>query len=146
MSREIVTEIEIAAPAERVWQILTDFGNYEHWNPFIVKSEGKPNVGSSLVNTMKSGENKTMTFKPRILKADKNKSLEWRGSLFFRGLFDGHHYFSIESLEENRVKLVHGENFSGLLSGPIFKSIRDSTLQSFEEMNEALKNRCENPE
>ncbi|MGH7326653.1 MAG: SRPBCC family protein, partial [Candidatus Rokuibacteriota bacterium] len=35
MSKEIRTEIEIAAPAGRVWQVLTDFPDFSAWNPFI---------------------------------------------------------------------------------------------------------------
>lgn len=30
-------EIEIDAPAETVWQVLTDFKNYEAWNPYTVR-------------------------------------------------------------------------------------------------------------
>ncbi len=30
--REIRCEIEIEAPAERVWQVLTDFNTYPNWN------------------------------------------------------------------------------------------------------------------
>jgi len=33
--REVRTEIEIAASASSVWQVLTDFARYSEWNPFI---------------------------------------------------------------------------------------------------------------
>ena len=33
--KEIHTHIEIAAPAERVWKILTNFSAYQDWNPYI---------------------------------------------------------------------------------------------------------------
>ena len=33
--KELRTEIEINAPAERVWQILTDPAHFSDWNPFI---------------------------------------------------------------------------------------------------------------
>ena len=46
--RELHTEIEIAAPPERVWAVLTDFGSYPEWNPFIRQISGHPAVGSHL--------------------------------------------------------------------------------------------------
>jgi uncharacterized protein YndB with AHSA1/START domain len=33
--KELHSEIEIDASAERVWAILTDFASYPRWNPFI---------------------------------------------------------------------------------------------------------------
>src|SRR5208337_3854746 len=33
--KEIHTEIEINAPAEKVWKVLTDFAAYPEWNPFV---------------------------------------------------------------------------------------------------------------
>ena len=38
--REIVTEVEIAAPPDRVWAVLTDGAKYPEWNPFIVSMQG----------------------------------------------------------------------------------------------------------
>ena len=33
--RELNSEIEIDASAERVWQLLTDLDRFPQWNPFI---------------------------------------------------------------------------------------------------------------
>ena len=33
--KELRSQIEIEAPADRVWQVLTDFATYPEWNPFI---------------------------------------------------------------------------------------------------------------
>ena len=33
--KELHSEIEINAPVERVWEVLTDFASYPRWNPFI---------------------------------------------------------------------------------------------------------------
>lgn len=38
--RELNSEIEIRASAERVWQLLTDFDRYPQWNPFIRSVSG----------------------------------------------------------------------------------------------------------
>jgi uncharacterized protein YndB with AHSA1/START domain len=33
MSKELVSSIDIAAPAERVWEVLVDFAAFPAWNP-----------------------------------------------------------------------------------------------------------------
>jgi uncharacterized protein YndB with AHSA1/START domain len=46
--KELHTEIEIDAPAERVWRLLTDFASYPRWNPFIRTISGRPIPGERL--------------------------------------------------------------------------------------------------
>ena len=140
--KQIRTEIIINASKEKVWEILTDFGSYKNWNPFIISSSGKAQEGSKLINTMKL-DDKTQTFHPKILKVEENKYFDWLGHLFFKGIFDGHHYFEIEELENSQVKLIQGENFSGILSGMIMKSIGEKTISNFVIMNKALKELAE---
>ncbi|PSL07807.1 SRPBCC domain-containing protein [Cecembia rubra] len=139
---KIRTEIIINASKEKVWDILTDFDKYQHWNPFIVKSQGLAIPESYLVNTMKNGD-RFITFKPKVLKVEPNKYFDWQGKLWFKGLFDGHHFFHIEEIHPNQVKLIHGENFSGLMSKMILKKIGQQTRESFEHMNKALKKAAE---
>lgn len=138
----IKTEIIINAPAERIWSILTDLGNYQQWNPFIIESSGEVKVGKKINNTMKNGD-KTMTFKPTILNVVENEYFDWLGSLWFKGIFDGQHYFSLEPLNEKQTKLIHGENFSGILSKIILKKIGAETKENFVKMNHALKEMAE---
>lgn len=142
MNHGIRTEIVINAPAERVYKILTDLENYENWNPFIVKSEGTAEKGRKVKNTLKSGE-KLITFRPRVLVAEKDLAFEWLGSLIIPGLFDGHHYFKIEEITKNRINLIHGEKFSGFLSGFLLRKIGEQTRENFIKMNRALKSEAE---
>lgn len=134
----IKTEIIIDAQASKVWDLLSNFSNYENWNPLIVKSVGKAEKGSRLINTLKI-QDKEQVFKPKLLKVEANHKLEWLGSLFVPGIFDGRHYFQIEKLSENQIQLIHGEYFSGILSKFILKKIKDDTIKGFMAMNEALK-------
>ena len=64
-------------------------------------------------------------------------------SLLVPGLFDGEHIFSIEPLDENRVRFVQREKFSGLLVPLFARSLERDTKRGFDEMNKALKARVE---
>ena len=62
------------------------------------------------------------------------------------GMFKGRHYFILEELPNGKTRLIHGEKFSGLLSGLIMNMIGKETLNNFQNMNDSLKNRLENRE
>lgn len=142
MNKNISTEILINASKEKVWNILTDFGNYKNWNPFMINSSGQAVVGTKLVNTMKN-KDKQMKFKPTILSVKQYEYFDWLGSLYFKGLFDGHHFFKLEDWGNGQMKLTQGEYFSGILSGMILKSIGEDTKNNFVKMNNALKEYAE---
>jgi hypothetical protein len=136
--KTLQTEIIINASAEKVWGIMADFEKFPQWNPFIVKLEGRPEVNTRLRAELKNG-NRVSVFKPKVLVAEKNKAFEWLGSLPIPGIFNGRHYFRIESLNANQVKFIHGEEFTGLLAGVILNKIGEQTRAGFIAMNKALK-------
>ena len=41
--------VEIAAPIERVWQIMIDTARYGEWNPFVVRVDGEARLDARLV-------------------------------------------------------------------------------------------------
>jgi len=142
MKHKIRTEIIINASKEKVWSILADLEAYPTWNPFIVQSIGKLQPNTKLKNRLQNGA-KTIVFTPKVLSVIPNRYFDWLGVLWIKGLFDGHHYFEIEELSSNQVNLIHGENFSGILSSIILKQIGEDTRNNFVQMNQALKARAE---
>jgi hypothetical protein len=142
--KDLHSEIEIDAPAERVWHLLTDFASYPQWNPFIHSIRGQPIRGEGLEVRIEPPGGRGMTFKPKVLKAEDNRELRWLGHLLVPGLFDGEHSFTIESLAKNRVRFVQREAFKGLLVPLLFAgSLETNTQRGFEQMNRALKERAE---
>ncbi|KAA3626251.1 MAG: SRPBCC domain-containing protein [Bacteroidetes bacterium] len=137
------TSVIINASQERVWEVLTDFENYAAWNPFISKINGKPEEGTKIKNTMNLEGMKPQVFTPTILKLEKNREFRWLGHMFIKGLFDGEHYFVLEESDHGSTKVIHGENFSGILVRPLLKMIGEKTVSGFQIMNEALKKRVE---
>ena len=140
--KSLEKSIIINASADKVWSVLTDFENWENWNSFIKKSEGKAEVGTKLINTF-DNNGKEMTFKPTVLTAEPNKELVWRGRLLMPGIFDGTHGFRIEEVGPNQVKFTNYESFKGLFSGMIMKKIHADTEAGFERMNRELKAQVE---
>jgi hypothetical protein len=84
-----------------------------------------------------------MTFRPTVLNAETNRELRWLGHLLAPGLFDGEHSFTIQPLEDNRVRFVQREAFKGLLVPLFARSLDNNTRRGFEEMNRAVKERAE---
>ena len=141
--KKLHSEIEIDAPAEHVWHLLTDFASYPQWNPFIRRISGEPTKGERLEARIEPPGGRGMTFKPKVLNAEPNRELRWLGHLLVAGLFDGEHSFTIQPLEENRIRFIQREAFKGLLVPLFARSLETNTQRGFEEMNRALKERAE---
>jgi hypothetical protein len=140
---EIRTEIEIDAPAERVWQVLIDFTSYPQWNPVmrVVKREVEP--GTRLKVHVRPWRRLGMTFCPTVLTAEPSRELRWHGQLLLSGLFAGEHSFTIEPIGKNKVRFIQQEVFTGLLVPLFVLVLQARTRRVFEDMNEALKGRAE---
>jgi hypothetical protein len=142
--QNIETTILIKAPAQKVWQVLLDFQNYENWNPFIIKMQGASAVGETLNVSMKMKDGKVMKFTPSVLAVQEAIEFKWRGKLFFPWLFQGEHYFLLKDMGDC-CELIHGEDFKGVML-LLMPSLLTETKTSFERMNEALKLKCETPD
>ena len=141
--KELHSQIEIEAPAEHVWQLLTDFAAYPEWNPFIRRVNGRPEVDEQLVVRMRPSGTRGLTFRPTVMTVEPNRQLRWLGHLLVPGLFDGEHIFEIEELARDRVLFVQREVFKGLLVPLLARSLDRDTQRGFEEMNRALRERAE---
>src|SRR5216684_8210040 len=113
--KEVSAEIEIEAPAEMVWQVLTDFAKFPEWNPFIRQMSGEVRTGAQLEVRLEPSGGRAMSFKPKMLNVEPNREIRWLGRLLIPGLFDGEHTLTIEPLDEKRVRFTQREKFTGLL-------------------------------
>ena len=140
--REIRDEIEIDAPPDRVWSVITDFDSYPEWNPFVQRISGPVEEGAKLDVRIVPPGKRGMGFKPTVLKVEPRRELAWLGKLLVPGLFDGEHHFELEELDGGRTRFIQREVFKGLLTG-ILGGMLGNTLDGFRAMNQALKRRVE---
>jgi hypothetical protein len=142
---ELRTEIEIMAPASRVWEALVDFSRYAEWNPFIPEISGELRVGAELRIVVAPPGGNEVRFQPTLLVVEPARELRWRGKLFIKGLFDGEHFMQLIELAPGRTRFIHGENFSGILVKLLGRALTQ-TARGFVFMNQALKRRVEDPD
>jgi hypothetical protein len=143
--KTIETNIVIDSTPEKIWYILTNFEEYELWNPFMTKVIGNPNLGSKIeVNIVTNG--KKRTYYPTITRSETNKELRWKGKSFLPGVFDGERIFILEKSNDNKTLFSHKEIFTGLGVKLIGNKLDESLRKSLVRMNEALKIRAENSE
>jgi hypothetical protein len=143
MSKRLVSQIEIDATAEQVWEVLTDFAAYPQWNPFIVSAEGHPEVDSTLTLRMQPVDARPVTLTPTVLEVSVGHRLCWLGRVVIPGIFDGEHVFTIDARDGKGVTLRQVERFTGVLVPFLARSLDRHTLPAFVKMNEALKARAE---
>ena len=137
--RTIETAIEIPAPADAVWAVVTDFAAYPEWNPFMVNIAGDREPGNRLAVTMQNPGGRPTKFRPLVL-ASEGRSLRWVGKVLVRGVFDGAHELRVEPTATGS-RFVQREEFSGILLPIVWRTLNTKTRAGFEAMNEALKAR-----
>ncbi|MTI33581.1 SRPBCC domain-containing protein [Xanthovirga aplysinae] len=141
--KKLRSDIVINATPNQIWQMLLKQEDYPLWNPFIKKISGSLEVGENIEITLQTDSKCSIEFKPKILIMEENKEFRWLGHLFIKGLFDGEHYFQLIPIGPNQTRLIHGENFSGILANILLKIIGRGTLKGFKAMNSALKEKVE---
>jgi hypothetical protein len=152
MTGSVHAEIEIAAPTERVWAVLTDFAEFPRWNPSVRRARGEIRVGARLTIGIRLFGRGTTTFRPVVTRVEPERELRWRTHLVVPGLFDAVRSFRIVPLNEGTsgyqrsVRLIQHEDCTGVLVAPLFAlGIGNRILRGFASMNRALKARAEQP-
>lgn len=137
---EVRTSIEIEAPRERVYATLADFETYPDWNPYHVKVEGDAREGAQLAVKVIRPDGKEINIPPHLLRLKPNEEITWGGGI--KGIFYGEHVMRLEELPNQRTRLIHNEDFSGLAI-PFADLPPEVLTEGYESMNMALKRHVE---
>src|SRR5258708_462958 len=108
--RELRTEIQISAPMSKVWQVLTDFDEWEKWNP-VAKANGRASVGSKLKISVCGKDGKAgQTYQPSVMEANAPKAFRWRATMMAGFLFTNDRVFELNE-KNGGTELIHSERF-----------------------------------
>ena len=139
-SISIRTSVEIDAPSEAVYSVLSDFESYPAWNPYHRKVKGVFQDGADLIVHVTRPDGKQVEVPPHMIRIVKNKEITWGGGI--RGIFYGKHSFLLEQISQDKTLLKHNEDFSGIAVG--FADLPpDIIAKGYQLMNLALKKRVE---
>ncbi|MCD4743948.1 MAG: SRPBCC domain-containing protein [Desulfobacteraceae bacterium] len=140
---EIEESIEINAPDEKIWDIISNFGTYPDWNTYIKYIEGDLKPGKSLYVETENMNANHAKYHAIVTKVVENRELSWEGRLLMSGIYDSERSFVITSLSESRSIFTFRGNYTGLLV-PLFRAlVRKGEASDYKRMNKALKVRAE---
>lgn len=133
------TETRLDATPAEVWQVLSDFARYPEWNPLLLQARGevKPGARVAMKVTAPDGSGKQYGFKATLVRVEPGVALEWTGGV--PGVLKGHHYLRL-SPDGTGTRLVHGEDFSGLLT-LVGRKRLEGLRPAYEGLNRALAER-----
>ena len=94
--RVLEKTIDIQATPDEVWEVLTDFAEYDEWNPFITSIAGAAEPGARLAVALTPPGGRTIVMKPTVRAADRSRRFAWLGRLGVPWVFDGAHEFLME--------------------------------------------------
>ena len=142
--RSVHAEIEIGAPAERVWAILTDFPAFPRWNPFVREAGGRLQPGEQLTIRLHLYGRMLTTFKPTVTLVEPERELRWLARLGRPGLLDVERIFQIVPQDSGTVRFIQHEDCTGALATPLFAAGLGTRIhRGYRTMNRALKERAE---
>jgi hypothetical protein len=131
---------QIDAPPMAVWAVLTDLSRYPEWNPLFREASGEVAVGERItLRAVQPANGRLMTVKAKIVAASPGVELRWASAL--PGIMSGEHSFVLTPLNGG-TRLAQTEIYGGLLAATVSVP-RTETI--FQAMNDALKQRVENP-
>jgi hypothetical protein len=134
--------IGIQAPAEVIWEVISDLESWEQWNKLYPKASGQIRIGGTLDITLALPGQPPQQIKPTVLEWVPNEQLHWRLTML-GGFVKTTRFFEIESLAEASSIVSNGELFAGMMGPSVAKRMGRSIYRGFMEMNEALKARAE---
>jgi hypothetical protein len=134
--------VGVQAPAEVVWEVISDLKSWAQWCVLYPKAAGEIRIGSVLDITLALPGRAPQEIRPTVLEWVPNEQLHLKVSIM-GGLVKTIRYFEIETLAEASCIVTNGEILGGLMGPRVGKRMARTIYRALAEMNDALKARAE---
>lgn len=134
--------IDINAPPETVWKVLTDFPAYREWNPFVVSARCalKPGSDMDMMVKLKGAPQRQVE---TIVAVTPGKGFSYRMKPMPLGALKSFRTHAVEGAEPGRSRYISHFELEGWLVPVVLMLMRDGLEKGFAGMTEALQRRAE---
>ena len=129
-------EVEIGAPPQVVWEVLTRFENWPNWNPEVKSMSFPGPLAPGTEFRWKSGPGTIVSTLERV---EAPNYIAWRGRTL---TIDAYHEWWLEP-RDGGTQVRTQESFSGLLARPLRRTLQKTLDRSLEDGLERLKREAE---
>ncbi|ETI27187.1 hypothetical protein G647_09870 [Cladophialophora carrionii CBS 160.54] len=152
MPAQALTSVVINAPAQQVWDVLTDFDRWPDWNTWFTAMHAHsmpPQLGTQVTFTNRMSETaKPGTYTARITTwKPEAHEFAWKGGPLpemMGWLLMGNHSFRlVEQDGGKRTLFHHGEGVEGILGVLVPQSLVKDLVTMLDKFNAELKRRIE---
>jgi hypothetical protein len=143
MQRAVEYRIGVQAPAEIVWDVISDFATWKDWNPVHPRIAGEMRIGTSLtVDVVPVVDGPVTTIAPIVQDWVPFEQLHWRTSRL-GGFVTAIRYLEIENMGAASSTFSNGELFMGPLVRWVSREERRRLRAAYTRMGEAVRDRAE---
>ncbi len=140
----IASTLDIAAPAERVWEILIDLAGYETWNPFTPRIDATLRVGDPVVLTVAMRPGRTLIQREVCTAYDPDAFvLGWGMTLGIPLLLRADRLQRLTPLPGGGTRYHTEDAFSGLLAPLVLRLYGADIQRGFDAVARALAAKAE---
>jgi hypothetical protein len=136
-------EVEIEAPVERVWEVLTDLASYPEWNPFTQRVESSLELGAPVHLHTRLRRERLAHRVEFVTAIEPPTRLCWGAHIGARFLLTAQRCQVLTPLAGGRTRYVTEDAIRGLLTPLVMAFWGEPMRRGFGEVALALKARAE---
>lgn len=131
----------VAAPAEVIWEVVSDLERWADWNPSYSKASGRLSIGAAISLDAKWPGMQPHRHEGTIIDWVPDTQLLWREKAGF--MANSLRYIEIDKLSDHGCVLASGEILDGWGVRYLSGRRKSAAYRAFEAMDEAIKTRAE---
>lgn len=138
----IHTDIEIDAPIDVVWSVLTDTPSYQEWAAFMVDIKNQIEDGSQITVSFQLNPAKNkLTIIDHTITVEDGVEFYWAEKA--PGGFRDNHRFRVEPIEGGRTRFVQSDELKGGIVLVMGGRLARMLVKGYQAFNRSLKAEAE---
>ena len=140
----IRAEVDIAAPPEVVWRVVSDVSRYGEWNPFITRVDGTLAVDAEVLLhvTLRGGRAQRAQMQ-RIVALVPDRCLVWQTQVGTRHMLRARRSQLVMPQADGSTRYRTTDVFTGGLVPLVMRMYRKDLQAGFDALTRGLKQRAE---